>query len=171
MKTESALFSVRYQLEPSQTKEALFLILDRRGIRARAIIAVLLFLLAAGLVLWGNSVAPGVNLTLAGYSAAVAVLVYCYPKMRAQWSSRRLSRTAGHYQLAFYTNGTVGLPDGSQVSLRGDKGSRGFSTSRVFALRPDRQHTFCIPRSALSPHQQAILTQLLRENLRAFTEV
>lgn len=170
METESALFSVRYRLEPSQTREALTLILDRRGKRARTVMAGLLLLLAAGLAIWGCYTAPGSHLTLAGYSAAVAILVYFYPATRARWSARQLSHATGYYQLNVYADGTLGLPDGSRVSLWGDKGSRGFSTSRIFALRPDRQHTFCIPRTALSLQQQTIFTRLLRENLRTFTE-
>lgn len=171
MKPDNALFSLRYQLEPAQIHEAFRLILDRRGKAARTVVSAFLLLLALALFLRGDRLAPGVGSNLAVYAAFLAVLVYGYPNFRARWSTRKLSRKSGRYQLDFYEDGTILLPDGSRVPLRGDRASRGYATPRIYALRPDRFHTFCIPRSALSPAQQPQLEQLLRTYLGAFHEV
>lgn len=171
MKQAKALFSLRYQLTPEQTQEALRLILDRRGKPTRMAAAAVLLLLAAGLGVYGRSASQTAYTALAVYAAIMALLVYGYPNVKARWSARKLSRQKGWYQLDFYPDGTVGLPDGSRVVLRGDKGSRGFVTKTVYALRPDRFHTFCIPVSALSFQQRKDLNVLLRANLKVFYEM
>ena len=171
MKPDNALFSLHYQLEPAQISEAFRLILDRRGKAARTAVSAILLLLALVLFLWGDRLAPGVEDRLATYAVLLAVLVYGYPGLRARWSTRKLSRKSGWYQLDFYENGTILLPDGSCVPLRGDRASRGYATPRLYALRPDRFHTFCIPRSALSPAQKTQLEELLRTYLGTFHEV
>ena len=171
MKQAKALFSLRYQLTPEQTQEALRLILDRRGKPARMAAAAVLLLLTIGLWVHGCRTSQTAYTTLAVYSAIIALLVYSYPGVKARWSARKLSKRNGWYQLDFYPDGTIGLPDGSRVVLRGDKGCRGFVTKTVYALRPDRFHTFCIPVSVLSSQQREDLNVLLRANLKVFYEM
>lgn len=166
---DNILCKLRYQLSHQHTLEAMQLILDRRGKKARAGMAAALWMAAGVFFIWYLlDTAASFRGTLALLCLLCGAVVFCYPAAAARRSANRISRRKGWYELKFRLDGTIVLPSGEAVPLSGDRGCRGFRTDRVIALRPDREHTFCIPLEAVPPEVREELFTLLERSMRRF---
>ena len=166
---DQILCKLRYQLSHQQTLEAMQLILDRRGRKARAGMAAALWVLAgAFFILYLRDTAAAYRAALALLCLVCGAAVFCYPAAAARRSADQISRRKGWYELRFRRDGTILLPSGEAVPLSGDRGCRGFWTPRVIALRPDREHTFCIPLEAVPTGIREELYALLERSMRHF---
>jgi hypothetical protein len=171
--TKSGLLcELRYQLTQSQAEAAFRLILDKRGPKARLGMTAVLLALGIGLGVWYFRDPLGVwRGMLAVLCVVLGTLINVYPALRARRSAKQITRRGGWYQLKIYQDGSIVLPDGTTVSLHGDRGSRGFRSPQVIALRPDSLYTFCIPVDAVPQNQLEPLCQLLERSVRNFQNV
>lgn len=94
--------------------------------------------------------------------AAILILVYMlyFPPIKAKRGAARVQKTGGTYRIVLTAGGEIVLPNKSRIPLKGDKEARVVETDHVFALRPDRLTTICIPKRVVKKDDLEGIRQL-----------
>ena len=161
--------SFRFSLTYEEAREAFLLIIDRRSPAVRKCMGGILLLLAV-LCVYLYGIQPyGLQFALTGLLFAFfSFLVYAQPSLKAGRSARKVATAGGTYALVLSEKGYVLLPGEGKLSLKGDSRSRAFETDALFAIRPDRFHTICLPKHALKEPETEQVRKILKTNIRAF---
>lgn len=166
---EVSSIRLHYELHFDEVYEALLLIIDRRRVNSRRCMGIFLFLLALVCVVLYGRTPYGIQFALMALLFAVfSFLVLAYPQLKAQTGARAIIRRGGRYQIELLSDGWIALPNGDQVDLAGDKSGRTLETRELFALRPDRLHTLCIPKRILNDGQTQQIRQILTTYSRTY---
>lgn len=166
---EPCTFFFRFTLTYEEAREAFLLIIDRRSPAARRIMRLALLSMASVCVCLYCIHPYGLQYALAALLFAVfAYLVSAWPSLRAARAARHVAHIAGVYEITLSEEGYLLLPDGERVDLNGDSGSRAYETERLFAIRPDRLHTFCLPRRSIPASDFQQVRSILKTNVRAY---
>lgn len=166
--TDHALF-FRFSLTYEEARETFLLVIDHRSPAARRIMSGTL-LLAAVLCVYLYAMHPyGLQFSLMALLFALfSFLVHSYPSLKAGRAARAVVRQHGIYELTLSENGCFILPGGKKLALNGDSRSRAFETDTLFAIRPDRFHTICIPRRCVPVSELERVRRILKTNVRTF---
>lgn len=161
--------SFRFSLTYEEAREAFLLIIDRRSPAVRRLMGSLLLGLGA-LCAYAYSIHPyGLHYALLGLLFAFfSFLVFARPSLKAGSAARRLAGAGGTYALILSEKGYFLLPDGEKLFLRGDSRSRAFETNTLFAIRPDRLHTVCLPKRSLRDTEVKQVRNILKTYVRVF---
>lgn len=151
-----------YQLTYEEAYEA-FRVLASRRRRSTRIAASCVIVVAAItlLVLYGMDGVKIHYLFLAVCCIAVLFYLVYQPVISAKRGAANVAKAAGTYHIILYENGTIDLPGEKGISIHGDKFARSVETDKVFALRPDPQHTICIPKRLLKDRDADMIRDLL----------
>ncbi len=161
----------RFQLTCDEAREAFLLIIDRRSHASRLIMSGTL--LISALVCTGlYGLHPyGLQYALTALLFAFfSFLVCAYPRLKASRSAKAVTRRGGTYELKLSPKGYFILPDGELLKLNGDKRSRTLESDALFAIRPDRFHTVCIPKRAIPESKLESVRNILRSNTSSFRD-
>ena len=166
---EESDLSFRFSLTYEEALEAFLLIIDRRTPTARKCMSGILLLLAV-LCVYLYGIQPyGLQFALMGLLFAFfSFLVYAQPSLKASRAARKVAAAGGTYALVLSEKGYFLLPGDEKLSLKGDSRSRAFETDTLFAIRPDRFHTVCLPKHALREPEAERVHKILKTNIRAF---
>lgn len=160
---------LRFTLTFEEAREAFLLIIDRRSPVSRRIMSFVL--LAAALVcvcLYGLH-PYGLQFALTAlFFALFSYLVSAAPALRVGRAARAVAKRAGVYELTLCEEGYLILPGGETLLLDGDARSRAYETDRLFAIRPDRFHTVCLPKRSIPESEHSLVRTILKTNIRAF---
>lgn len=90
------------------------------------------------------------------FLSVLTILVLTYliymPVLKAKKGAKNVSRQNGLYRIELTGDGRI--KSGKEVvDLKGDEDARVIETDMIFAIRPDRIHTFCIPKRILSKEE------------------
>lgn len=166
---EPHTFSFRFSLTYEEAREAFLLIIDRRTPAARRIMSFTLLALAVICVCLYGLHPYGLQYALTALLFAVSsYLVSAYPSLRAARAAKNVTRTTGIYEFALSEAGCLLLPNGERIDLNGDSGSRAYETEHLFAIRPDRLHTFCLPKHSIPASDFQQVRSILKTNVRAY---
>lgn len=164
--------NVQYTLPYKDIYET-FLILMRRG---KGVIYQILsvVIISAGIfflfLLFRNP--ARIDYSISALLAAFAIIASkCYPQYKARKNALRLSRIKGHYDITIYMQGIIQSKEEPGISLQSDRKARAFETERLFIVRPDANHTYSIPKTALSDSDVLFVRQTLQANLNHFSFV
>lgn len=166
---EPHTFSFRFSLTYEEAREAFLLIIDRRTPAARRIMSFTLLALAVICVCLYGLHPYGLQYALTALLLAVSsYLVSAYPSLRAARAAKNVTRTTGIYEFTLSEEGCLLLPNGERIDLNGDSGSRAYETEHLFAIRPDRLHTFCLPKHSIPASDFQQVRSILKTNVRAY---
>jgi hypothetical protein len=93
--------------------------------------------------------------------AALMLFVMYAPALKARRGARAVARTGGTYCYVLSAADGIILNNGQAVPLDGDPDARAIESARVFAIRPDREHSFCIPKRVLKEEEITAIRRLL----------
>lgn len=165
------LILFRFQLTYAEAREAFLLIIDRRSRISRiAMSSILLTLSFICVILYGFHPYGLQFAFMALLFALFSFLVYAYPSLKASSSAKAVVRQGGTYELKLSAEGYFILPDGEILNLNGDKHNRIFESNVLFAIRPDRFHTVCIPKRAVPAPKLELVRSILRSNTKSFCD-
>ena len=103
------------------------------------------------------------------FAAILAILLLYYliyvPVLKARKGAKAVTRQKGTYKFALTEDGKI-LSGGQTIELAGDKDARAIETESIFVLRPDRQHTFCLPKRILKPGETEAVRDILKANVK-----
>lgn len=91
-------------------------------------------------------------------------LIYM-PALKARKGAKKVSRQNGTYKIELTGDGMI-RAGGQCIPLKGDKDARMIETETIFAIRPDRVHTFCLPKRILTDQQTEKVRKLLQDKMR-----
>lgn len=162
-------FFFRFSLTYEEAREAFLLIIDRRSPAARRIMSLTLLALAILCVCLYGLHPYGLQYAMMSLLfAAASYLVSAYPSLRANRAARNVAQCAGVYELTLSEEGYLLLPGGEKLALNGDSRSRAYETDRLFAIRPDRLHTVCLPKHSIPASEHPQVRRILKTNTRAY---
>ncbi|MCD7830116.1 MAG: hypothetical protein LUG58_06735 [Clostridiales bacterium] len=165
----SGEISVRYELRYEEAYEALRLIVDRRSPKSRRVMGYALLALAVVCVVLYARDPYGLQFALLALLFALfSFLVLWTPHLRAQRGAKAITRRKGYYQYTLSGKGYVKLANGTKIDLKGDKDCRAHETETLFAIRPDRMNTICLPKRCLTPSQVLLAREILEYYSRVF---
>ena len=161
---------LRYSLSYDEIYETFATILNKHSRRSRHVAATVLSAVAVVLlVLYARNPSHLEYSFLALVTALLIFRVLGYKELKARRSAKRLSRVGGIYEVTLYAQGQIQPKGGAKLDLNGDKDARAFETERLFVIRPDRMHTFAIPKRAIRPEESAIIRNTLKSCMRKFS--
>lgn len=140
----------QFQLTYEEAREAFLLIIDRRSHTSRLIMGgVLLILALVSAILYGRN-PYGLQFALAAILFALfAFLVLAYPALKAGRAAKSVTCQGGTYKLKLSPKGYFILPDNQKLLINGDRLSRVLESDTLFAIRPDRFNTVCLPKRTI----------------------
>lgn len=159
----------RYHMTYDEVYEAFYLILDRRGSLARYVVSGILGLISACCI-WGYAKRPE-NLTYSFLAFICAVFMLWLLggiHIKAKKGAKRVYKNKGMYEVEIRINGYIYLNNNSKIKINGDKNSSGYETENIFALRTDREHTFCLPKRMMNLEEQEFVRNVLEENVSRY---
>lgn len=155
-----------YQLTYEESYETFLVLSMRQSRRVRNILAAVLTVIAVVMLVLYYLNSNGFHYFVI---AVLDILLLAYliyvPALKAKKGAKAVSRQKGTYKMELTEGGNI-RSQGGTIPLAGDKDARAVETEKVFALRPDRVHTFCLPKRILTPEE----TDRVREILRAKTK-
>jgi hypothetical protein len=92
-----------------------------------------------------------------------------YPAFTARRGARQVAKIGGTYKVDIHPSGLIRAA-GEDTQLAGDKDARAFETPALFIIRPDRRHTFCLPKRIMNEAQITELRKTLETHLKKFTQ-
>lgn len=155
-----------YKLTYEESYETFLALSMKQKKRTRYILAALMTAIAVAMLVlyWLDSsrvhyfVIAVLDILLLSY------LVYV-PALKAKKGAKAVSRQNGTYKIELTEEGAI-RSQGQTIPLKGDKDARAIETENVFALRPDRMHTFCLPKRILTPVETVRVRELLQANVK-----
>ncbi len=87
-------------------------------------------------------------------------LIYV-PALKAKKGAKKVSRQGGTYKIELTADGKVRTGN-ECVNLKGDPDARVIETNTIFAIRPDRIHTFCLPKRIMTEKEMEEVRKILK---------
>lgn len=123
---------------------------EKWGPKASKIVTVLLTAVTVFLLLSYMVDRTKVNyFFLALVSIAVLFYIIYVPFLKAKKGAAAVARQGGSYKVTITRLGQITPSQSEAIDLNGDRDARTIETSRLFVIRPDSAHTFCIPKRAM----------------------
>lgn len=159
----------QFQLTYEEAREAFLLVIDRRSHTSRLIMGGVLLALALGSAILYGRHPYGLQFALAAILFALfAFLVLAYPTLKAGRAAKSVTRQGGTYKLKLSTKGYFVLPGGEKLPINGDRLSRVLESDTLFAIRPDRYNTVCLPKRIIQADDIAQVRAVLQTYARTY---
>ncbi|UQZ89798.1 hypothetical protein C4J81_11495 [Deltaproteobacteria bacterium Smac51] len=158
----------KYSLTYDEAFEAFHRLAARGNPVARKIVAIgLLGLSAALIVMYALEPTRLEYFFLPILCLATYFGMMYYPGFKARRGAKAVATARGHYQVEITESGLI-RSGGEDIELDGDKDARAFETSQLFVIRPDRLHTFCLPKRIMKEAEALEVREILKSRLKKF---
>lgn len=155
-----------YQLTYDEAYEAFYLLSMKWSKKTRTILTVVLTIIAVCFLgLYGFN---GKNISCF-FLAIVDILLLSYlvymPVLKARRGAEKVCSQRGTYKVELTENGRI-LTGKEELKITGDANARVIETAGSYILRPDGQHTFCIPKRIMNVQEQKETESILKSVCR-----
>lgn len=160
-----------YQLNYDEIYEAFFLLSMKWSKKTRKILTIILTLIAiCFLVLF----AFNRNRIYSFFFAVVDIFLLSYlvyiPDLKARRGAKKVCSQKGTYRVKLTEQGQV-ISGNERIDIAGDTNARAIETASSYIIRPDGQHTFCIPKRIMSIQEKKETEAILRKSCKYRTEL
>lgn len=160
-----------YQLNYDEIYEAFFLLSMKWSKKTRKILTIILTLIAiCFLVLF----AFNRNRIYSFFFAVVDIFLLSYlvyiPDLKARQGAKKVCSQKGTYRVKLTEQGQV-ISGNERIDIAGDTNARAIETASSYIIRPDGQHTFCIPKRIMSIQEKKETEAILRKSCKYRTEL
>lgn len=150
-----------YKLTYEESYETFYLLSMKWGKAKRNILAAVLTAIAVVMLILYYQDSRGIHYF---FLAILAIMLLAYllyvPALKARKGAIRVSRQNGKYRIELTRDGRIRAGK-EVVELKGDKDARVIETDTIFIIRPDRVHTFCLPKRILSEEEVTEVREIL----------
>jgi hypothetical protein len=161
-----------YKLSYDDIYETFSTLMGKHSLRCRYILTAVLFAMAVVmLVLYAHNPSHIEYSFLALINALGMFMVFGYPEIKARRNAKRVNSIRGAYELTFYPQGQIQPRGGTKLELNGDKDARAFETESLFIIRPDRLHTFTIPKRTIRPEELEMIRETLKSHMKKYYNI
>lgn len=155
-----------YKLTYEESYEAFYVLSLKWGKKVKNVLSVLLTAVAAGMLIAFYLDSRKIHCFFIAVLAIVLLYNLLYaPVLKAKKGARSVRRQKGTYQMRLTEEGKI-QSQGHVLKLREDKDARAIETERIFVLRPDRLHTFCLPKRILTQDEMDWVRCILKKNVK-----
>ena len=99
----------------------------------------------------------------------LSYLVYI-PALKARRGAKKVCSQKGSYHVKLTEKGQI-ISGNKSIAIAGDANARAIETASSYIIRPDGQHTFCIPKRVMSIQEQKETERILRTACKYRTEL
>ncbi|MDO4601904.1 MAG: hypothetical protein Q4B37_06505 [Eubacteriales bacterium] len=160
-----------YQLNYDEIYEAFFLLSMKWNRKIRKILTIILTLIA---ICFLTFFAFNRNRIYSFFLAVVDIFLLSYliymPALKARRGAKKVCSRKGTYRIKLTKQGQL-ISNNERIAIAGDANARVIETPASYVIRPDSQHTFCIPKRIMSLQEQKETEAILRSACRYRTEL
>lgn len=98
---------------------------------------------------------------LAIFSILLLYYLIYVPVIKAKRGAQKVSKINGRYRVKIRANGKI-QAETEVIDIAGDKDARVIETDRLYVLRPDNRHTFCLPKRIMKQDEIEEIRELLK---------
>lgn len=150
-------YQLNYNLTYEEAYESFYQLVNKWTNKKKLIIGIFLTAVAVIMLILRFFDKAGIHYSFIAFVAILMLFYLIYaPLLKAKFGARSVARQKGRYKFAVTATGELILPNGEIMELSNDKDARVIETSRIFVLRPDGRHTFCIPKRVLKSDEAGI---------------
>lgn len=150
-------YQLNYRLTYDEAYESFFLLANKRSKKWKMLSGIFLAVVAIVMLILRYFDQNGIHYSFIALVAILMLFDLIYaPMIKAKLGARKVAKQNGLYKIAVTATGQLRLPNGDVMDLANDKDARVIETSKIFALRPDGRHTFCIPKRILRSDEAGI---------------
>lgn len=159
----------RYDINYQEAYDTFYAILDRRSRTSKIIVFLLLAVCAASTTVMYARQPQYIGYSFLAFLCVLMMFgVWYVPVLKAKKGAGKVSRTGGNYELKLRKEGYLELKKGQKIYLNGDKDVRACETELVFAIRPNREMTFCIPKRIMNADEIIFVREVLKLKIKHF---
>lgn len=171
MRVETAerehLYDLQYRLSYGEAYEAFYLLADKWGRKWRLFAFLFLGTVAAALLILQLATRGAVQYSLlVVFCALLMPFVYFRPAVVARRGAQTVVKQCGSYCYSISSEKGFILNDGSVVRFQADADARALESGDIFVVRPDKTHTFCIPKRTLLAREISGLRSVLSREIK-----
>lgn len=151
-----------YRLKYEESYETFYLLGMKWGEKKRNILAILLTVI--GVIMLAGYYRDSQKIHYFFISLLDILLLYYLiyvPVLKAKKGARAVGRQGGIYKVELTREGKVRTGNDS-VDLNGDADARAIETDSIFIVRPDRMHTFCLPKRIMTEKEIQEVREILK---------
>lgn len=160
-----------YQLNYDEIYEAFFLLSMKWSRKIRKILTIILKLIAICFLAF---FAFNRNRIYSFFLAVVDIFLLSYlvymPALKARRGAKKVCSRKGTYRIKLTKQGQI-ISGNERISIAGDANARAIETPASYVIRPDGQHTFCIPKRIMNVQEQKETEAILRNACKYRTEL
>lgn len=150
-------YQLNYTLTYEEAYESFYQLANKWSNKTKLMIGIFLTVVAVIMLILRFFDKAGIHYSFIAFLAILMLFYLIYaPILKAKFGARSVARQKGRYKYAVTATGQLILPNGEVMELSNDKDARVIETSRIFVLRPDGRHTFCIPKRILKSDEAEI---------------
>lgn len=160
-----------YQLNYDEIYEAFFLLSMKWSRKTRKILTIILTLIAiCFLILFAFNRNRIYNFFFAVVDICLLSYLVYIPDLKSRKGAKKVYSQKGIYHVKLTEKGQI-IVGNKFISIAGDANARAIETTAGYILRPDSQHTFCIPKRVMSIQEQKETEKILRTFCKYRTEL
>lgn len=150
-------YKLNYTLTYEEAYESFYQLSNKWSNKKKLIIGIFLTAVAVIMLVLRFFDKSGIHYSFIAFVSILMLFYLIYaPMLKAKFGARSVARQKGLYKFTITSAGELILPNGEVMELSNDKDARVIETSRIFILRPDGRHTFCIPKRILKGDESGI---------------
>jgi hypothetical protein len=150
-------YQLNYTLTYEEAYESFYQLSNKWSNKRKLIIGIFLTTIAVIMLVLRFFDKSGIHYSFIAFVAILMLFYLIYaPLLKAKFGAWSVARQKGRYKFTVTAKGELILPNGEVMELANDKDARVIETSRIFVLRPDGRHTFCIPKRILKSDEAGI---------------
>ncbi len=164
--TSSEKLEFVYKLGYEESYETFFLLSIKGGKRLRKVMTAIMTIIAAVmLVLYYLDSQKVHYFMLVILDICMLYYLIYVPVLKAQKGAKAVERQNGIYRLELTEDGQIRF-NGQMIELQGDKDARAIESEKIFVIRPDRMHTFCLPKRIINMERMEEIRKILKSNVK-----
>ena len=159
-------YEFTYKLSYDEIYESFLLLNTKRSKKVRFIIGLALVLIAVAMLIGYYLDNQKMHFfILAIFSILLLYYLIYVPVLKSKRGANKVSKQNGTYRVKLTEDGKLHM--GSEaIEMVGDKDARVIETERIYVLRPDNRHTFCLPKRIMKKEEIDEVRDLLKAHMK-----
>ena len=155
-------YEFTYKLTYDEIYESFLLLNQRWGKKGRIFVGVALVIITIAMLLGYYLDSQKMHyFLLAIFSILLLYYLIYVPVIKAKRGAQKVSKINGRYRVKIRANGKI-QAETEVIDIAGDKDARVIETDRLYVLRPDNRHTFCLPKRIMKQDEIEEIRELLK---------
>ena len=162
-------YEFTYKLNYEEIYESFWQLNQRWGKKGRIFIGVALAVITVAMLIGYYLDSQKIHyFVLAIFSILLLYYLIYVPVLKAKRGAQKVSKLNGTYRVKLLKEGMIQMGT-EKIGMKGDKDARVIETERLYILRPDKTHTFCLPKRIINKEEISGIRDLLKGYMKYLT--